>query len=103
MSGYALGFGGLAEAICKMSFGNGLDAKINYDEKELFNYGYGSILVESETELDYPNAILIGEVTDGEDSELTINGKKFDIFELMDVNSARFAQVYPDTAEAYNQ
>ena len=103
VSGYALGFGGLAEAICKMSFGNGLDAKITYDEKELFNYGYGSILVESEEELDYPNAILVGEVTDGEESELVINGSEFDIFELMDVNSARFAQVYPDTAEAYNQ
>ena len=103
VSGYALGFGGVAEAICKMSFGNGLDAKIEYDEKELFSYGYGSILVEAEGELDYPNAILIGEVTDGEESELTINGKTFDIFELMAVNSGRFAQVYPDTADAYNQ
>ena len=103
VSGYALGFGGVAEAICKMSFGNGLDARIKYDEAELFNYGYGSILVECEEELDYPNAILIGEVTDGEDSELSINGKKFDIFDLMAANSAKFAQVYPDTAEAYNK
>ena len=103
VSGYALGFGGIAEAICKMSFGNGLDAKIKVDEAELFNYGYGSIIVESENELDYPNAILIGEVTDGEESELTINGKKFDIFELISVNAERFAQVYPDTAEAYNK
>ena len=103
VSGYALGFGGIAEAICKMSFGNGLDAKINVDENELFNYGYGSILVESEVELDYPEAILVGEVTDGEESELVINGKKFDIFELMAVNGAKFAQVYPDTAEAYHK
>ena len=103
VSGYALGFGGLAEAICKMSFGNGLDAKIKYDEKELFNYGYGSILVEAEEALDYPNAILIGEVTDGEESELTINGTRFDIFELMAVNGAKFAEVYPDTAEAYHK
>ena len=103
VSGYALGFGGLAEAICKMSFGNALDAKITYDEAELFNYGYGSILVEAEEALDYPNAILIGEVTDGEESELTINGKKFDIFELMTVNGAKFAEVYPDTAEAYHK
>jgi hypothetical protein len=102
VSGYAIGFGGVAEAICKMSFGNGLDAKINMDEKELFNYGYGSILVEAENALDYPNAILIGEVTDGEDSELTVNGTKFDLFELMDVNGAKFAQVYPDTAEAFH-
>ena len=103
VSGYALGFGGLAEAVCKMSFGNGLDAKIRYDEKELFNYGYGSILVEAEEELDWPDAILIGEVTDGEESELTINGRKFDIFELMAVNGAKFAEVYPDTAEAYHK
>ena len=103
VSGYAIGFGGVAEAICKMSFGNGLDAKIKMDEKELFNYGYGSILVEAENALDYPNAILIGEVTDGEDSELTVNGTKFDLFELMDVNGAKFAQVYPDTAEAYHK
>ena len=103
VSGYALGFGGLAEAICKMSFGNALDAKIKYDEAELFNYGYGSILVEAEGDLDYPNAILIGEVTDGEESELSINGKKFDIFELMSVNGAKFAEVYPDTAEAYHK
>ena len=103
VSGYALGFGGLAEAICKMSFGNALDAKITYDEAELFNYGYGSILVEAEEALDYPNAILIGEVTDGEESELTINGKKFDIFELMAVNGAKFAEVYPDTADAYHK
>ena len=103
VSGYALGFGGVAEAICKMSFGNGLDAKIKYDEKERFNYGYGSILVEAEEALDYPNAIVIGEVTDGEESELTINGTKFDIFELMAVNGAKFAEVYPDTAEAYHK
>ncbi|MBO5808895.1 MAG: phosphoribosylformylglycinamidine synthase [Bacteroidales bacterium] len=103
VSGYALGFGGLAEAICKMSFGNALDAKIRYDEAELFNYGYGSILVEAEDELDYPNAILIGEVTDGEESELVINGKKFDIFELMAVNGAKFAEVYPDTVDAYHK
>ena len=103
VSGYALGFGGLAEAVCKMSFGNALDAKIKYDEAELFNYGYGSILVEAEEELDYPNAILIGEVTDGEESELSINGKKFDIFELMAVNGAKYAEVYPDTADAYHK
>ena len=103
VSGYAIGFGGIAEAVCKMSFGNGLDAKINVDEKELFNYSYGSILVEAEGELDYPGAILIGEVTDGEESELTVNGVKFDLFDLMAANSAKFAQVYPDTAEAYHK
>ena len=103
VSAYALGFGGLAEALCKMSFGNGLDVKVDVDENELFDYGYGSIVVESEEPLDYKNAILLGEITDGEDSILTINGNKFDIFDLMAENSERFAQVYPDTAPAYHK
>ena len=103
VSGYALGFGGLAEALCKMSFGNGLDVKVTVDENPLFDYGYGSIVVESEEPLDYENAILLGEITDGEDSILNINGHKFDIFDLMAENSERFAQVYPDTAEAFHK
>ena len=103
VSGYALGFGGLAEALCKMSFGNGLDVKVNVDENTLFDYGYGSIVVESEEPLDYENAILLGEITDGEDSILNINGHKFDIFDLMAENSERFAQVYPDTAESFHK
>lgn len=103
VSAYALGFGGLAEALCKMSFGNGLDIKANVDESTLFDYGYGSILVESETELDYPYAELVGEVTDGEESEIVLNGKKLDIFDLMEVNGLRYSQVYPATAEAYHQ
>lgn len=103
VSGYALGFGGLAEALCKMSFGNGLDVKVKYNEDELFDYSYGSIVVESEVELDYANAVLLGEITDGEESILNINGKKFDIFDMIDVNAARFAQVYPDMATASHQ
>ena len=37
VSAYALGFGGLAEAICKMTFGNAFGVNVNVDEKELFN------------------------------------------------------------------
>ena len=99
VSAYALGFGGLAEAICKMSFGNAFGVNVNVDETELFGYGYGSILVESETELDYPQAIYIGEVTSGEDGNLSINGCRMSIFELMYANGAKFAKIYPDTCE----
>ena len=99
VSAYALGFGGLAEAICKMTFGNAFGVNVNVDEKELFNYSYGSILVESETELDYPQALHIGEVTSGEDGNLFINGTAMSIFELMYANGERFARIYPDACE----
>ena len=99
VSGYAVGFGGVAEAICKMSFGNAFGVDVKVDEKDLFSYSYGSIVVESETELDFPAAEYLGEVTSGEDGNLKINGVELSIFELMYVNGEKFAKIYPDTCE----
>lgn len=95
VSGYAIGFGGVAEAVCKMSFGNAFGAEIKLDENELFNYDYGSILVESEVPLEFENAEHIGTVTSGEDGYIRFNREKVSIFELMDANLSRFAKVYP--------
>lgn len=48
LSAYAIGFGGIAEAISKMAFGNKLGLKLEngITEKELFLPSYGSIIVE---------------------------------------------------------
>ena len=99
VSAYAIGFGGVAEALCKMSFGNAFGVDVNYPEDKLFDYGCGSVLVESETELDWPDAVYLGEVTSGEDGNLKINGVRLSIFELMYANGAKFAKIYPDTCE----
>ena len=45
VSGWAVGFGGVAEAVAKMSFGNRIGAEIKINEQELFGCGYGSIVV----------------------------------------------------------
>jgi phosphoribosylformylglycinamidine synthase len=47
-SAFAIGFGGLVEAISKMAFGNKLGVTLNkaWKERELFRPEYGSILVE---------------------------------------------------------
>jgi len=95
VSGYSVGFGGVAEAICKMSFGNAFGVDIKMDEQDLFNYNYGSIVVESEEELDFENAELLGVVTSGEDGYLRINGKNVPIFDLMEANQAKFGSIYP--------
>ena len=100
VSGYAIGFGGVAEALCKMSFGNAFGINVNVPENELFDFSYGSILVESETELNHPSAIYLGEVTEGEDGNLHINGKALSVFELMEANSVRFNKIYPDSKPA---
>ncbi len=103
VSAYALGYGGVAEAISKMAFGNAFGVRINVAEEDLFNFNYGTILVESENALNIPNAELIGEVTDGEDGMIHINKTSIDVFELMEANGFDFAQIYPDRAEAMHK
>ncbi|MBQ0150815.1 MAG: phosphoribosylformylglycinamidine synthase [Bacteroidales bacterium] len=96
---YALGEGGLAEAICKMSFGNQFGVDVNVSEDELFSYSYGSILIEASEALDIPGAVEIGHVTSGEDGYLHINGKSISISALMDANSGKHCKIYPDSCE----
>ncbi|MGN0201767.1 MAG: phosphoribosylformylglycinamidine synthase [Candidatus Cryptobacteroides sp.] len=102
VAAWAVGFGGVAEGLCKMSFGNAFGFDVNLGEEELFNLNYGSIIVETDgSSLDFPNAVEIGKVTDGEDGNVRINGTKISIFELMDFNASLFDKVYPSACEAH--
>ena len=94
VAGYAVGFGGVQEAIAKMSFGNLVGASIDMPEQALFDYNYGSIVVEATEDLNFEAAELIGQ-TVGEEY-VTFNGEKFAIDELQKINSKKFCQVYPD-------
>ncbi|MBR6289112.1 MAG: phosphoribosylformylglycinamidine synthase subunit PurQ, partial [Acholeplasmatales bacterium] len=96
ISAYALSFGGVIEAISKMSFGNRIGFEINYDESLLDAYNYGSILVESFNELDYPNAIYLGETNDSKYG--SFNGVKFKLDELFEANRIKFTKVYKDVS-----
>lgn len=100
VAGWAVGFGGVAEALCKMSFGNAFGFDVNLPEDDLFNLSYGSIVVETDgSALDFENAIEIGTVTSGEDGNVRVNGNKLSIFELMDFNASLFEKVYPAVSE----
>ena len=94
VAGWAVGFGGVAEAVAKMSFGNRIGADIKVSESDLFGFGYGSIVVESRTELDWPGAVLLGRTVG--DAALTVNGEKMCIEELFEANRLKFTTVYPD-------
>jgi phosphoribosylformylglycinamidine synthase, clade II len=59
---WSLSYGGVAEALVKMSMGNGLGVMIDYPANELFNLGYGSIVFQSVEELEQPNLIRLGTV-----------------------------------------
>ena len=97
---WAVGMGGVAEALAKMSFGNmfGVDVKIS--GSDLFDCLCGSIVVESSRELDFPGAVLLGTVTDDDDCCLRINGEKICIDELLSANLGRYSKVYPQRVPA---
>ena len=95
VSAYALGFGGLVEALSKMSFGNEIGFSINYDEGLLNAYDYGSIVVEATDTLDFENAIYLGETTKG----ISINNVSFDMKSLYKANTEKFTRVYKSECE----
>ncbi len=102
-SAYALGFGGLAEALAKCSFGNRLGANIRMANGEwltadnaLFAYNYGSLLVETTAELHHEDAIFLGEVIS--DYALIINGTTLDGPTLEHACTSKFDTIYPSTS-----
>jgi phosphoribosylformylglycinamidine synthase len=102
ISAFAIGFGGLAEAVCKMAFGNETGVEItNYElqitESDLFNLSYGSILVETPNELNFENAIFLGKTLS--EKVIKINNENVDIEELYKANTEKFAEIYPITSK----
>ena len=67
ISANAIKGGGIAETIGKMTFGNKKGININFDginADELFKVNYGAFIIETEEDMNYKNAALIGNVTD---------------------------------------
>ena len=89
VSAWSISNGGLAEGLAKCSFGNKLGCNVNTNS-DIYAYDYGSMLVESTKELE---GIYLGEVTN--DSNITINGKKYTIDECIKANLETFEPIYP--------
>ena len=98
---YALGFGGLAEAIAKMSFGNELAVDIQIAENELFDYNYGSIIVEATEDLTLPAAQYLGTVIEG--THLIINNEHISREALLKACCGQFDKIYPSAVPAQHQ
>lgn len=99
VSGWAVGFGGVAEGLCKMSFGNAFGVDVKLSENELFDYSYGSIIIETETDIDFENAQFIGIVTSGIDGALRVNGKNISIDALQNSAFEKFEKVFRATSK----
>lgn len=85
-------FGGIAEALCKMSFGNKIGVEIKTEE-DLFSISIGSMIVESNTPLDEENFTLLGKTI--ETKELHINEATIAIDEAIATWTKRYDAIYP--------
>ncbi len=99
VSAWAVGFGGVGEALAKMCFGNRFGASVKIEESDLYRLSYGSIVVESCVPLDDPLAEYLGVVTDGEDGLLRINGTRIRLDSLEEASNSVYGKVYPQEAE----
>ncbi|MCL2682950.1 MAG: phosphoribosylformylglycinamidine synthase [Bacteroidales bacterium] len=105
VSAYSIGFGGVGEALAKMSFGNNMGVSI-WEQANLFDYSYGSILVEINGKLEFENAHIFGTTTECEyfDTNTIIQDEEIvDYLEskekLYKANTEKFATVYPDVSK----
>ena len=98
VSAWAVGFGGVAEGLCKMSFGNSFGVDVNVPEEDLFNYSYGSIILETEADIKFENAQFLGTVTAGVNDSLRINSKNIPMGSLLESAFDRYEKVYPATS-----
>ena len=93
VSCYTPGMGGVGEAIMKMAFGNGLGADLNdlLDVEEIFQYRYGSFVLEVTEDIDPERTI--GTVTDH--GTITYCGESVDLKELLSLYENKLESVFP--------
>ena len=94
---YTPGFGGTAEAVMKMAFGNRIGfAFADVDKKTLFGYAYGAFVAEMADDTVPANAIFLGRTTS--DYTLTYAGETVSLAELYRAYTNRLESVYPTRA-----
>lgn len=92
LSAYTIKFGGIAEALTKMSFGNRIGVDIK-GELYFFNLMPASFIVETKEELNYKNALLIGKTIN--EYKIKVCGEIVDLEELEKLWLDKLSTVFP--------
>ena len=98
LSAYTPTIGGVAEAVLKMTLGNGygFDFDSNMTMRELFGYNYGSFVLELSEDIDLGKTV--GYVTDKK--EYTYQDMKLDLDSVVDAYESKLESVYPCNIES---
>lgn len=99
LSAYAVGFGGIAEAVIKMSAGYklGFDFADSVTSEDIFDYNYGTFVLEFEDEADVDGLVLLGETT-GKNA-VTYKGESVNADELQNAFEEKLTNIFPNKAE----
>ena len=102
VSAYAVGFGGICEAVSKMAFGNGFGVKVDagVNKDELFAKDYGSIIAEVPAkDIDKITAEYkkVAVVTD--DGEFVYGDTKISMKEALDSWTKKLESVFPTRSD----
>ena len=89
---YTPGFGGVAEAVMKMCFGNGLGFKYadGIKTEDIFNYSYGSFILEVTPDVEEGKTI--GYITD--DAVISLGDEKVCLAELLKIYEDKLESVF---------
>ncbi|MGX4598258.1 phosphoribosylformylglycinamidine synthase [Faecalimicrobium sp. JNUCC 81] len=104
LSTYALGYGGICEAISKMAFGN----KIGFvfeNADNLFSLGYGNIVLELADDdlsiLDGYDYIVLGTTSDS--GSIVINNENISLNELYKAHCSTLESIFPTKADTITE
>ncbi len=89
-------FGGISEALCKMSFGNKVGVNVTTNE-DVYALSIGSIVLETSEKMDDEAFILLGTTTDT--NTIVINNETITIDEAINVWCERYNKLYPMTVD----
>jgi len=91
-SAYTPTMGGIAEAVMKMCFGNGLGFEFNgsMSTSAIFGYAYGSFLLEVTADVD--DGILVGTVTDN--GKISYNDEVVELGKLLSIYENKLESVF---------
>ncbi|MDD6806908.1 MAG: phosphoribosylformylglycinamidine synthase, partial [Oscillospiraceae bacterium] len=108
VSAYTPTYGGVAEAVYKMSIGNEVGAELSTDE-DLFSYNYGSFIIEIDTSVDLPNGCICGEYKNVtltpigktvEEKIISLNDESVSLSELSALYENKLEKVFPCNIES---
>jgi len=100
ISCYTPGMGGIAEAIIKMSFGNGFGFKFNSNLSlnDIFGYNYASFILEVSEDIE--DAVCLGEITDN--GKFSYNNDEVSYNEIEKLYEEKLESVFSCNIKASN-